>query len=191
MRDNMVLERQFISADMFLDYVDQIDDRIVELVEGVIVDMSRPGWEHGEILMSLAAPLYEHVRQNELGRVAVGDTGFLLERRADGRDTVRGLDLAFVRNDRASENLSSGWTSIAPDLAVEIISPGNKASDTHLKINQLLAAGTKLIWIVYPDLKMVTVHLPEGAVNLQIDDMLTGGEVLPGFELPVRAIFPS
>ena len=181
----MVMERQFISADMFLHYVDQIEDDIVELVEGVIVDMSRPGWEHGEILMSLASPIYDHVRQKDLGRVAVGDTGFLLERREDGKDTVRGLDLAFVRKDRASENLSAGWTTIAPDLAVEVISPGNKAADIHLKISQLLAAGTALIWIVYPDLKMVNIHTQEGAVTLQIGDTLSGGDVLPGLEIPV------
>ncbi len=187
----MVMERQFISADMFLHYVDQIEDDIVELVEGVIVDMSRPGWEHGEILMSLASPIYDHARQMDLGRVAVGDTGFLLERREDGKDTVRGLDLAYVRKDRATENLSAGWTTIAPDLAVEVISPGNKAADIHLKISQLLAAGTALIWIVYPNLKMVNVHTQEGALTLKIGDTLSGGDVLPGLEILVGDVFPS
>ena len=185
----MVMERQFISADMFLDYVDQIEDNIVELVEGVIVDMSRPGWEHGEILMAVAWPIYDHVRRNDLGRVAVGDTGFLLERREDGRDTVRGLDLAYIRKEHASENLSSGWTAIAPDLAVEVISPGNRASDIELKIQQLLAAGTLAIWIVYPDLRSVAVHTKDGAITLNEADILSGGGVLPGLEIPVRDIF--
>lgn len=186
----MVMERQFISADMFLHYVDQIEDDIVELVEGVIVDMSRPGWEHGEVLMSLASPIYDHARENDLGRVAVGDTGFLLERREDGKDTVRGLDLAFVRKERASEHLSSGWTTIAPDLAVEIISPGNKAADIQLKIRQLLNAGTTLIWTVYPELRIVVVHTPGGSRTLRDADTLSGGEVLPGFEILVRDVFP-
>ena len=186
----MVIERQFISADMFLDYADQIEDDVVELVEGVIVDMSRPGWEHGEILMALASPIYEHVRQNDLGRVAVGDTGFLLERREDGRDTVRGLDLAFVRKERASKNLSTGWTTIAPDLAVEIISPGNRAADIQLKIRQLLNAGATLIWIVYPELRTVVVHTPSGSRTLGDADALSGGEVLPGFEITIRDVFP-
>ena len=186
-----VLEKQFIDADMFLEYVEQIDDRIVELVEGVIVDMSRPGWEHGEILMLIAGRIHSHALENELGRVAVGDTGFVLERRDDGKDTVRGLDLAFVSHERASERLSTGWTTIAPDLAVEIISPSNKASDIAKKIRQLLNAGTSLVWIVYPDLRSVTVHTADGATTLAESDTLTGGDILPGFEVRVSDIFPS
>ena len=187
----MVLEKQFISADMFLEYVEQIDDRIVELVEGVIVDMSRPGWEHGEILSLIHAKIAGHVYEHGLGRVAVGDTGFLLERREDGKDTVRGLDLAFITKEKASERLSSGWTTIAPDLAVEVISPGNKASDIEKKIQQLLSAGTSIIWIVYPDLRTVTIHTVDGATTLTENGTLTGGDVLPGFEIRVSDIFPS
>ena len=187
----MVLEKQFISADMFLEYVEEIDDRIVELVEGAIVDMSRPGWEHGEILSLIHARIAVHVYENRLGRVSVGDTGFVLERRDDGKDTVRGLDLAFIAGDRPSEHLSSGWTTIAPDLAVEVISPGNKASDIEKKTQQLLKAGTRLIWIVYPDFRSITVHTQAGATSLKENDMLTGGEVVPGFEIRVADIFPE
>lgn len=187
----MIVEKQFISADMFLDCVEQIDKGIVELVEGVIVDMSRPGWEHGEILMSLSSLIYEHVRKNDLGRVSVGDTGFLLEKRADGKDTVRGLDLAFICSDRVSTQLSKGWTTIAPDLAVEIISPGNKAADIRLKVDQLLDAGTTEIWIVYPELRIVVVHTQLGSKTLRNSEILPGGDVLPGFEVRVGDIFPS
>jgi len=186
----MVLEKQFISADMFLDYVEQIDDRVVELVEGVIVDMSRPGWEHGEILITLGALIRDHARRYDLGRVAGGDTGFVLERRADGKDTVRGIDLAFISSERASEHLSTGWTTIAPDLAVEVISPSNEAKDIRNKIRQLLNAGTQLIWIVYPDMRIVDVHTSSGATTFEENDTLTGGDVLPGFELRVADIFP-
>ena len=187
----MVLEKQLISADMFLEYVDQIDDRLVELVEGVIVDMSRPGWEHGEILMLVASRIYSHVREHDLGRVAVGDTGFVLERREDGKDTVRGLDLAFINRVKASEHLSSAWTSVAPDLAVEVISPSNKAADIELKIWQLLNAGTSLVWVVYPDTRNVVVRSASGAKTLRENDTLSGGDVLPGFEIRVGDIFPT
>lgn len=187
----MVLEKQYISADMFLEYVEQIDDRIVELVEGVIVDMSRPGGEHGEILSLIHAKIAVHVYENDLGRLAIGDTGFLLERREDGRDTVRGIDLAFISKTTSSERLSTGWLTFAPDLAVEVVSPGNKASDIEKKIQQLLNAGTSLIWIVYPELQTVTVHTEDRATKLTESDILTGGEVLPGFEVRVSDIFPS
>ena len=187
----MVLERQFISADMFLEYVEQIDDRIVELVEGVIVDMSRPGGEHGEILSLIHAKIAVHVYENDLGRLAIGDTGFLLERREDGRDTVRGLDLAFISKATSSKRLSTGWITFAPDLAVAVVSPGNKASDIEKKIQQLLQAGTTLIWIVYPDLRTVTIHTVDGATTLTENDALTGGDILPGFEVRVSEIFPN
>lgn len=187
----MVLEKQFINADMFLEYVEQIDDRIVELVEGVIVDMSRPGWEHGEILITMGALIRDHARQYDLGRVAGGDTGFVLERRADGKDTVRGLDIAFVSKEKPREQLTRGWTTIAPDLAVEIISPSNKAGDIEKKIEQLLSAGTSLIWVVYPELRTVKVHTMHGAKTLREDDVLSGGDILPGFEIHVADIFPS
>ncbi|MDE2775516.1 MAG: Uma2 family endonuclease [Chloroflexota bacterium] len=187
----MVLEKQFVSADMFLEYVEQIDDRIVELVEGVIVDMSRPGGEHGEILSLIHAKIAVHVYENDLGRLVIGDTGFLLERREDGKDTVRGLDLAFISNTTSSERLSTGWITFAPDLAVEVISPGNKASDIEKKIEQLLEAGTTLIWIVYPDLQRIVVHTIDGMFKLKESDLLTGGDVLPGFEIRVADIFPA
>ncbi len=187
----MVLEKQLISADMFLEFVDQIDDRIVELVEGVIVDMSRPGWEHGEILMLIASRIFSFVSVHNLGRVAVGDTGFVLERREDGKDTVRGLDLAFINKVKAEESVSSGWTEIAPDLAVEVISPRNEATDIQLKVLQLLNVGTSLIWVVYPESRTVVVHSVSGANTLHENDTLSGGAVLPGFELRVGDIFPS
>ena len=187
----MVLEKQFINADMFLDYVEQIDDRIVELVEGVIVDMSRPGWEHGEILITLGALIRDHARKYDLGRVAGGDAGFVLERRADGKDTVRGLDIAFVSKEKPQERLARGWTTIAPDLAVEIISPSNRAEDIEKKIEQLFDAGISLIWVVYPELRTVKVHTTHDARTLGQDDTLTGGDILPGFEIRVAEIFPS
>ena len=187
----MVLLKQLISADMFLEYVDQIDDRLVELVEGVIVDMARPGWEHGETLMQLASQIYNHAREYDLGRVAVGDTGFVLERRPDGKDTVRGLDLAFISKAKAAQHVSSGWTKIAPDLAVEIISPSNKAADIDLKIQQLLNAGASMVWVVYPESRHVNVHSATFTQRLTERDTLSGGDVLPGFALRVGDIFPS
>ena len=80
---------------------------------------------------------------------------------------------------------------VAPDLAVEVISPSNEAADTRLKIRQLLDAGTALVWIVYPDLRIVDAHTQDGATTLNEEDTLSGGDVLLGFEIPVREIFPA
>ncbi len=187
------MERQYISADGFLKIVGspEYGDRIVELVAGEIVEMPLPNGEHGEVLAILTIKIGNHVLENDLGRIATGDTGFILERNPGGRDTVRGMDLAFVSRSKSPAPLPNSFVEFAPDLAVEVISPSNEAADIRLKIWQLLDAGTTLIWIVYPELQIVDVHTRDSVATLNAADTLSGGEVLPGFEIPVREIFPA
>ncbi|MCY3832340.1 MAG: Uma2 family endonuclease [Chloroflexi bacterium] len=189
----MVLEKQFISAEDFVKIVEQpdYDNRNVELVEGEIVDMPFPNPIHAAVLASLAGELIVFVKESKSGRVLVGDAPFVLKRNAEGRDTLRGLDIAYISADRLPGKLPRSPLRVAPDLAVEIISPSNKAGDIEKKIQQLLNAGTSLIWIVYPDLRTVTIHTVDGATTLTVTDTLTGGDILPGFEVRVADIFPS
>jgi len=189
----MVMERQYISAEGFLEIVEspEYNDRIIELVEGEVVEMSLPTGLHGQITMIISLKIGNYVVDNGLGVVTAADTGFVLERNPDGRDTVRGFDIAFVGNAKVSSVLPDQWVNVAPDLAVEVISPSNEAADIHRKIRQLLAAGTTLVWIVYPSTRTVDVHSPSGAITLEDDDTLGGGDILPGFEIPVREIFPG
>ncbi len=187
------MERQYISADGFLKIVGspEYGDRIVELVAGEIVEMPLPNGEHGEVLAILTIKIGNHVLENDLGRIATGDTGFILERNPGGRDTVRGMDLAFVSRSKSPAPLPNSFVEFAPDLAVEVISPSNEAADIRLKIWQLLDAGTTLIWIVYPELQIVDVHTRDSVATLNAADTLSGGDVLPGFEIPVHEIFPA
>lgn len=187
----MVMERQFISADDFLLIVEhpEYEDRIVELVEGEIVDMPLPNPIHAAILGTLSAEIINFVRKRDLGRVLVGDAPFVLERNAEGRDTLRGLDIAYISAERFPGKLPRSPLHVAPDLAVEIISPSNKAEDIEKKIEQFLDAGTTLIWIVYPDLRSIAVHMHDGTFKLKESELLTGGDVLAGFEIPVSDIF--
>ena len=189
----MVVEKQFISADRFLEIVEQpqYDDRIVDLVDGEIIDMLRPTAGHGEIVSWLVIIIGNHVLKHDLGRMSSGDAGFILESNPEGRDTVRGLDIAFISKTQVAGPLEFKWYELAPDLAVEVISPSNVDSDLHLKIRQLLRAGTQLIWVVYPESKSVDVHTASGATTLEVNDSLSGGDVLPGFEIRVGDIFPS
>ena len=189
----MVMERQYISAEGFLEIVEspEYNDRIIELVEGEVVEMSLPTGLHGQITMIISLKIGNYVEANGLGVVTAADTGFVLERNPEGRDTVRGLDIAFIRSSKVSSVLPEQWVSVAPDLAVEVISPSNEAADIHRKIRQLLAAGTTLVWIVYPSTRTVEVHSRSGATTLEDDDKLSGGDVLPGFDIPVREIFPG
>ena len=190
----MVMEQQLqkISTDRFIALVDSPEyaDRIVELVDGEIIEMSKPSGLHGQITFLLSLKIGNFVVANQLGIVTSAETGFILERSPDGSDTVRGLDIAFLSRANAPAVLPDHLVEVAPDLAVEVISPSNKVADIHRKIRQLLAAGTALVWIVLPETRTVEVHTRDGAITLEADDLLSGGDVLPGFEIPVREIFP-
>ncbi len=189
----MVIQEQTITADRFYEIVEQPEyqDRVMELVEGAIVEMSKPKRIHGVIVARLTAKIANFVDAHELGEVTTGETGFVLDRNAYGRDTVRGLDIAFVKSERLPTPPDDTWYEMGPDLAVEVISPNNKTSDTQLKVMQLFNAGARLVWLVYPESRVVVAHTVAGSVTLREDDTLSGGDVLPGFEMPVGDIFPS
>ncbi len=187
----MIIERQIISADEFLEIVErpEYENRIVELVEGEIVEMPLPNPIHAALLISLSTTINVFVQENKLGRVLGGDAPFILERNPGGKDTLRGIDIAFISSERSPELLPPKPLELLPDLAVEITSPSNTADDIKKEIQQLLNAGTSLIWIVYPELRCVVVHTSKGSVTLSGDDVVTGGAILPGFEIPVSEIF--
>ncbi len=189
----MILERQYLKVEEFLALSEQPEyaDRRVELIEGEIVEMPHPSPLHAAILADLSASLTLYGKRTGQGRVFAGNAPFILERSLAGRDTLRGIDIAFVAADRLPPSLPTKPFSIAPDLAVEIISPSNSAADIEKKIQQLLRAGTRLIWIVYPELRCVIVHRASGSVTLSDSDILSGGDVLPGFTLAVADIFPN
>lgn len=187
----MATHERIITAEEFelLTQSSEYADKRVELVEGILIEMSKAGGEHGEFTGNLFGYIWDFNRRHKLGRITAAATGYIVTKRPDGRDSVRGLDIAFVRMERAPQGLPKGNVPFALDLAVEVISPHNEAEDIHNKILELLRAGTQLIWIVYPESRTVVVHTAEGAKTLPEDDTLDGGDVLPGFTLPVKAIF--
>ena len=181
-----------LSVEDFLEIANRPEyaDCRVELVEGEIVTMSTVRSVHAEIEAHLIIKVGGYIHQHRLGRIYSGDAGFVLERNPDGRDTVRGLDIAFISRAKAPEPLPNTWVEVAPDLAIEIMSPSNTVGDTNLKIDQLLRAGCPQVWIVHPDLRRVDVHSLAGMRVYREGDMLSGGDILPGFELAVSDIFP-
>ena len=189
----MAIAEHTITAERFRELLalPEYQDRRLELVEGKIVEMSQPTWNHGIVTMRLAVKIAIHAEANDLGEVPASDTGFILERNPYGRDTVRGMDIAFVSKSRIPDARGISWLALGPDLAVEVISPGNTAGDIQRKVQQLLRAGTRLIWLVYPDTRMVEAHTPDGAKTFREDDTLSGGDALPGFEIRVGDIFPG
>jgi Uma2 family endonuclease len=159
----------------------------LELVRGQVVRESAPGGRHGRLSVLLASSLHQYASSRNLGDV-LANTGFVLSRT---EHTVRVPDLSFVsaarrRFERLPESLLEG----GPDLAVEILSPSNRAGEMREKVADYLAAGCLLVWVVDPRRRRVSVHEPdEQATSLQLSDVLTGDPVLPGFRLPLARLF--
>lgn len=152
-----------------------------ELIAGLVVSEPRPFPRHGRIQTALASRLHEHVRPLRLG-VVLTDTGFLL---ATKPDTVRAPDVAFVPRDRYDrQEEARGFFRGAPDLAVEILSASNRPEETHGRVADFLAAGSKLVWVVDPDRRAAAVYRTLLAPRrITEDGVLDGEEVLPGFSV--------
>lgn len=167
-----------------------------ELVEGRLVRMPPPKPRHGLIASHLDRVLGTYVETHHLGKVFTADTGFLLSRRGE-RHTVLGADVAFVRAGRLPPPDSPEWDEyfrLAPDLSVEVASPSQYRPELTAKAQQWVAAGTRLVWVVWPPSSSVDVWRAgrgaEAAVaTLREDDLLDGLDVVPGFTYPVADLF--
>ena len=158
------------------------------LVEGELQRMTPAGFDHGAVIMNVAAPLAQYVRRRGLGVVCGAETGFVLARRPD---TVLAPDAAFVRRERipVSGRPPAFWEG-APDLAVEVVLPGDTRPEVAAKVTAWLTAGTRVVWVVDPGRRSVTIHEPGAAPRrLAASDVVDGGTLVPGFRLPVADVF--
>lgn len=157
-----------------------------ELVKGVLVEMAPSGDTHTELGVWLAHLLINYVTPNDLGTVSGADGGYVL---FHDPDTVRSPDVGFIAKARLKPRTGKFY-EMAPDLAVEIVSPNDTASEVRAKVKEYFQAGVRLVWVVYPNDRSVDVHRPnQPTVSLEVGETLDGGEVLPGFTLPVKDIF--
>ena len=159
-----------------------------ELVNGELITMSPAGSEHGAVIMNLAGPLGHHIKANHLGIIFGAETGFKI---AENPDTVRAPDITFIsRENIPSSGIPKEYWRGAPDLAVEVLSPGDTAYEVEEKVGEWLSAGAKLVWTINPKRKSVTVHrASKGASTLYENDELNGENVVPGFSCRVSEIF--
>jgi Uma2 family endonuclease len=159
-----------------------------ELFDGVPTEHPGMSVQHGFVGIEIAGPLYAFVKRRRLGRLFTSDTQFVLARNPD---TVVKPDVSFIRTERMPPPEAYALISrIPPDFAAEIVSPGDRRAEIEDKIRRYQAAGVPLLWYVAPAQRTVTVYAlgPEPVV-LGEDGVLDGGEVFPGFTLPVAEIF--
>jgi Uma2 family endonuclease len=179
-------EQGRITAETLYDLPD--DGHRYELAAGRLVRMPPAGARHGSIAARIARLLDEYVEDQDLGCVCTADTGFILQR---DPDIVRAPDVGFVAKARlAGGGEPERFWPFAPDLAIEVVSPSDRADELREKIRDYFAAGTRLVWVVYPGTRSVEVHRSmREARGLGEDDQLDGGDVLPCFYCPVRRCF--
>ena len=163
-----------------------LPDKRVELVRGVLVVREPAGSRHGRVAMELARHLGNHVHTHGLGAVYAAETGFTLAR---DPDTVRAPDVAFVQRERLPEPEPVGFPALAPDLVVEVLSPGDRPGEVLAKVADWLAAGTRLVWVVDPDRRLARVYGADGSEQIVTEGLaLTGEDVVPAFSCPLADI---
>ena len=181
--EQAVISHTPIETDMSIDEFLQSDLERYEYVKGVLIPMPPTSGEHGDISSNIQWYLYSHVRENQLGRVYTSDTGFQIG------DRVLMPDIAFVSSARLPDDRRRAF-SIPPDLAVEVISPTDAQFRVVEKALIYLSAGTRLVWVIEPVAKTVTVYRSEIDIEtFTREDTLTGEEVVEGFSCKVSELF--
>jgi Uma2 family endonuclease len=171
------------------DLLDLPDSESYELVRGQLVERNM-GIESSWIGSQLIIHLGQFCMEKQLGWVLPPDSGFQCFPH-DPR-MVRKVDVSFVRKGRfPADVLPKGWARIAPDLAIEVISPNDRAEELEEKLIDYRKAEVPLVWVIYPKSRSVMVYRRDGSISrLFEDDELSGEDVVPGFRCNIREILP-
>jgi Uma2 family endonuclease len=159
-----------------------------ELEEGKLIRMPPPGPLASIVALTIARLIGNFVAEFRLGVVGGADFGFQLAR---DPDTVRAPDAAFYRADRLpAGGIPATYWELAPDLAVEVLSPSDRRGKVLKKVGEYLDAGARLVWVIDPVRRTAVVYRPEGEPTiLGADGVLDGEDVLPGFALPLADVW--
>jgi Uma2 family endonuclease len=187
--DTVTMRVESDSVVMTADELERLDlpGKSTELVRGRLVVREPPGSYHGKVAAKLAYLVGAFVYPNGLGALFGQDTGFKI---ASNPDTVRAPDLAFLRQERASEIHPRGYGPFAPDLVAEIVSPDDRPGELLAKVGEWLDAGVKLVWVIDPRRAEAHVHRPDGSLKVILAaEALDGEDVLPGFSCRLSDVF--
>jgi Uma2 family endonuclease len=159
-----------------------------ELVAGELRIMSPAGWKHGFVVSNLHAKLAFHINSHRLGMLFGAETCFRL---SSNPDTVRAPDAAFIKKENLPSTMpKDGFWPGAPDLAVEVLSPGDRTGEVDEKIDAWMTAGCAAVCVVDPKLATVTIYRSRTDVKITPSgEILHGDPVVPGFACKVDELF--
>ena len=159
-------------------------------VDGLLVE-KKMGTKSGNLGGRVYLEFGGYATRTRLGFVHPPDVAYQFAGLAKGRP--RFADVSFVARDRYPGNeLPDGWTDFAPDLVVEVVSPHDNANSVDVKVQEWLASGVRLVWIIYPKTKSVVVRRADGTMEyVATSGTLSGEDVVPGFTLAVADIFAT
>lgn len=178
-----------MTAEEFYDWANRPENagRRLELDEGGVVEMPSPGVAHALVCWFVIRVLTEYVVRRGSGHLLTNDCGLVVRRRPD---TVRGPDVMLSLESLQLDQATRGHKDDLPALVVEVISPSDKEKATNRRVRQYLERGVPLVWVIYPETRLVNVCRPnEFPKTLDETDELTGNGVLPDFACPVRDLF--
>lgn len=160
-----------------------------ELIEGELIVTAAAGNKHGQVAQAISGEVYIYLKQHPIGTLVTAETGFFT--RGDER-TVRAPDMAFIRKESIPvEGLPDGYSSIVPELVLEVVSPNDRAGEVDEKVREWLEFGVKEVWVAYPNTKRIMIYR-QGAGSALIrssGDQIEGGAILPGFEREIDLFF--
>ena len=159
-----------------------------ELVAGRIVRMTPTNPTHGRIEANVAAALKRFVSTRNLGVVMAGEVGVFTGRNPD---TVRAPDVLYLSHAQdARRSRPQGFLDVPPELIVEILSPTDRPDQVRRKLREYFAAGVRRVWVIDPAARTVQIHRERGDPrSLAAGAVVSGEDVLPGFELTVDDVF--
>lgn len=162
------------------------DGKFRELVNGEIVEWDMPSWKHAVLEAELTSIIRNFVRERRLGTVGSGEG---MVRILGSKHDARGSDIEFCRRGRRSREEADLPAALTPpDLVVEIISPSERDDRVQAKVNDWLRAGVQLLWYVDPETGDTTVYQGDETSVVPADEMLDGGDVLPGFQIRLGSV---
>lgn len=172
------------------DLLSMPDGKSYELIRGRLT-RNDSGAESAWIGGMLLVRLVQFVEEHGAGWVFPSKAGYQCFPHDPGM--VRRPRASFVKKGRfPGDILPEDWITIVPDLAVEVVSPRDRASELDEKLVDYRVAGIPLTWVIYPESRSVMLHRHDGSVARLLEaDSLSGEEVLPGFLCPIREVLPA